>query len=296
MNKILVGFTILIISISTNILDNLNVNTQAKKSQNFKRSNRVDEKEGFSDKKATAPEGMVYVNAGTFKMGNKDGASDAKPVHTVYVNSFYIDKHEVTVQEFTQFLNEKGNQTEGGNKWLDIKDWSCPIKKEDGHFIPKDGKANHPIVEVSWYGAKSYAEWVGKRLPTEAEWEYAAKGGHKAKDYKFSGSDNPREVAWYDANSDSKTHPVGSLKPNELGIYDMSGNVWEWCQDWYKSDYYENSPRRNPTGPEEELQFKLLRGGAWVSIAEQLTPTIRDFAYPYNAYYLNGFRCVKDAQ
>lgn len=243
-----------------------------------------------------APDGMVYVKGGTFWMGSNHGDFDSKPVHRVILDDFYIDKHEVTTEEFCKFLNEKGNQEEGGSRWVDIDDIDCPVTVNRGRFKVKPGKAKHPMIEVTWYAARAYAKWKGKRLPTEAEWEYAAKGGQKARETEYSGSNNPTEVAWYDANANGRTHEVGELNPNELGIYDMSGNVWEWCRDWYQADYYEKAPLRNPKGPQDQLNYKLLRGGAWVSIDEQVTTTMRDYAYPYNAYYLNGFRCVKDAE
>ena len=251
---------------------------------------------GTLNRIAPKPHNMVLVRGGMFWMGNKNGQYDEKPVHQVYISSFYIDKYEVTTQEFCQFLNEKGNKIEGGARWVDIDDEDSPVVFEQNRFKPKPGKAKHPMIEITWYAAHAYAKWAGKRLPTEAEWEYAAKGGQHSRGYRYSGSNNPIEVAWFDANANGRTHPVGQLKPNELGIYDMSGNVWEWCSDWYHSDYYGNSVKQNPKGPTEMLDYKLLRGGAWVSVAQQLRTTIRDYAYPYNAYYLNGFRCAKDAQ
>jgi formylglycine-generating enzyme len=239
-------------------------------------------------------EDMIFVEGGTFMMGSENGDYDEVPVHKVELSSFYIDKYEVTNEEFCEFLNELGNREEGGKLWLEIDDEDCLIMEENGIFRPEPGKAKNPVIEVSWYGAKSFAKWAGKRLPTEAEWEYSARGGQKSKHFLYSGSNVATDVAWYDANSGGKTHPVGLLKPNELGIYDMSGNVWEWCSDWYSDQYYENSPVKNPQGPKDK-DFKLLRGGAWVSIADQVRSTIRDYAYPTSTYYLNGFRCVKDA-
>ena len=235
---------------------------------------------------------MVLVEAGSFMMGSNLGDIDEKPVHKVKLAGFYIDMYEVTNTEFAAFLNDKGNQSEGGVKWLEIEDEEdCQITYQSGRYRPMANFGNHPVIELSWYGAKSYCKWVNKRLPTEAEWEFAAKGGKKGKTTMFSGSNSAAEVAWFDSNSGGETLPVGTKKPNELGIYDMSGNVWEWCSDWYEMDYYKKSPTANPDGPKNK-EYRVLRGGSWVSIENQLRPEIREYARPVNAYYLNGFRCA----
>ncbi len=247
-----------------------------------------------------APEGMILVEGGTFKMGqpnpNVGGnkwSSDEQPVHEITLSSFYIDKYEVTNAQFCKFINAVGNKIEGDGKWLDIGDEDSKIVEEGGKFKPIPGFEDHPVLELNWYGAKAYAEWVGKRLPTEAEWEYAARGGNKSQGFKFAGSNIADDVAWYSDNSNNSTHPIGSKKPNELGIYDMSGNVWEWCSDWYQEDYYKSSAKKNPQGPESG-KYRVLRGGAWVSIQQQIKTTSRDYGFRNDAFNLNGFRCVKD--
>jgi formylglycine-generating enzyme required for sulfatase activity len=118
------------------------------------------------------------------------------------------------------------------------------------------------VENVSWHDANEYAKKVGKRLPTEAEWEYAARGGNKSKGYTYSGSNGIDAVGWYYDNSNSKTHPVTQKQPNELGLYDMSGNVWEWCSDWYGEESYSSSPQNNPQGPNSGSR-RVLRGGSW---------------------------------
>jgi len=244
-----------------------------------------------------APAGMVLVEGGTFKMGNPAGDDDEKPVHEVTLDGFYLDKYEVTNQQFCDFINVKGNQNEGGVTWLEIKDEDCNIEFVGGKFQPKKGFANKPVIEVNWFGANAYAKHVGKRLPSEAEWEFAARGGKLSKGYSFSGGNNAGEIAWYDANADQQTQNVGTKKPNELGIYDMSGNVWEWTNDWYDDKYYRTSPSSNPkgpAGPHPIKKGKVLRGGGWVSIDKELTVFKRDFNAPTNCFYLNGFRCAKD--
>ncbi len=234
---------------------------------------------------------MVYVEGGTFQMGSNDSEAydNEKPVHTVTVNDFYIGKYEITNIQYCEFLNAEGNQTEGVDTWLDISDEDCQIEIRNDVFYPKNGKDDYPVIEVTWYGAKRFCEWAGGRLPTEAEWEYAARGGNESENYKYSGSNNIDEVAWYGNNSNDETHNVGTKTPNELGIYDMSGNVWEWCSDWYGSNYYSNSPTENPTGTTSS-SYRVLRGGSWNSNAERCRPANRSRSTPDNSYNYLGFR------
>jgi formylglycine-generating enzyme len=245
---------------------------------------------------STPKQEMVLIKGGTFSMGSADGDQDEKPVHQVVLNDYYLDKYEVTSDKFCEFLNVKGNQSEGGATWINIQDEDCTIEYKNGKYVPKRGMAKNPVVVVTWFGAHAYCKWIGKRLPTEAEWEYAARGGKKAKGFKYAGSNQAHKVAWFDDNSDGLTYGVGKKLPNELGLYDMSGNVCEWCNDWYSGDYYKRSPGRNPLGPSGKLDYKVLRGGAWISVAKQIRVSARDYAYPYNAYNQNGFRCAMDAK
>jgi len=211
------------------------------------------------------PPGMVYVAGGTFQMGS-NSESDEKPIHTVTVSSFYMDKTEVTQAQYRKVMGKNPSNFSGCD--------DCPVEK------------------VTWKNANKYAKKVGKRLPTEAEWEYAARGGNKSKGYRYSGSNNLDAVGWYYDNSRRKTHPVAQKQPNELGLYDMSGNVWEWCSDWYSNSYYRSSPKSGPKGPNSG-KFRVVRGGGWggydgdsrVADRNGLNPGIR-----YGFY--RGFRLV----
>ncbi len=215
---------------------------------------------------------FVFVEGGSFRMGDARGF-DSKPVHDVKIKDFYIGKYEVTVAQYRKFCEATG--------------------REMPDFYPPWGGwvEDHPMVNVSWHDAKAYAEWVGGRLPTEAEWEYASKGGKKSKGYTFSGSNDPDAVAWHNKNSD-RTKPVGLKKPNELGIHDMSGNVWEWCSDWYDRKYYEKSPENSPQGPEIG-RGKIRRGGSWFFVPARCGNTIRDHYTPTVKLYGMGLRVVK---
>ncbi len=254
---------------------------------------------------------MVLVNGGSFLMGCKEDSTykcndDEKPLHKVTLNSFRISKYEVTVAQFRLFVEKTGYITEAENKG-----WSWVYNSKDEEWEKRDNVSwktdnegieksrtedNHPAVHVSWNDANAFCEWIssenGKqyRLPTEAEWEYAARGGGKTKNYRFSGSDNIDEVAWYGSNSTGKTHPVGQKKPNELGLYDMSGNVWEWCSDWYDEKYYEKSSiEKNPSGAKSG-KYKVLRGGGWFNSAVNCLVAFRLDRSPDYSYNIRGFR------
>lgn len=188
----------------------------------------------------------VEVKAGEFFMGcneqDKDCYPDEQPLHKVKVSTFYIAKTEVTVKQYRDYCLKTGKQ----------------MPKEPSYGWADD----NPIVNITWQEAMQYAQYMGCRLPTEAEWEYAARGGNKSKGYKYSGSDDWDEVAWSYENSNKTIHPVAMKKPNELGIYDMSGNAWEWCSDNYEIFYYNSSPTNNPKGPTKGIG-KVNRGGCY---------------------------------
>jgi formylglycine-generating enzyme required for sulfatase activity len=185
---------------------------------------------------------MVLIPAGKFLMGSLsgEGENDEHPQHSVYLDAYYIDKYEVTFAQYDKFCEETGKNKPSDEGW---------------------GRGNRPVINVTWYDANTYAKWAGKRLPTEAEWEKACRAGSTT---KYSFGDNESQLgdyAWYSSNSGRKTHPAGEKKPNDWGIYDMHGNVWEWCSDWYDANYYQNSPKKNPTGPASGTD-RVLRGGS----------------------------------
>jgi formylglycine-generating enzyme required for sulfatase activity len=212
-----------------------------------------------------SPTGMVYVVGGTFQMGSSSGDSDEKPIHTVTISGFFMDKTEVTQAEYRKVMGKNPSDFSGCD--------DCPVEN------------------VSWHDANEYAKKVGKRLPTEAEWEYAARGGNKSKGYTYSGSNGIDAVGWYYDNSNSKTHPVTQKQPNELGLYDMSGNVWEWCSDWYSDSYYRSSPKNDPQGPNSGSS-RVLRGGSWGSYDRFCRVANRGGYNPDGRSNGSGFRLV----
>jgi serine/threonine protein kinase/formylglycine-generating enzyme required for sulfatase activity len=240
----------------------------------------------------STPMPMVHVPAGEFIMGGK-GDSDEQPIHTVYLDAFYIDETEVTNAQFTQFLNEQGNQEEGGGTWLGIEMKACLITESGGQYQPKSGYGDHPVIEVSWYGARAYCQWAGKRLPTEAEWEKAARGTD-GRTYPW-GEGMDCDHAQY-RGCGGKTVPVGS-KPKGVSPYgalDMAGNVSEWVADWYDSDYYASSPESNPEGPASGV-YRVRHGGSWFSWQADLRAAARlkPAFPPYYTWDDVGFRCAR---
>jgi len=251
--------------------------------------------------KSKVPE-EILVRGGSFQMGNtRDdirGEENEKLVHEVALNyDFWIGKYEVTFSEYDVYCQLTGKSKPDDNGW---------------------GRVSKPVINVSWYDAIEYCNWLseqagikkaydsqgnlldrngkvtkditkveGYRLPTEAEWEYAARGGQNSRGYKYVGSDTINEVAWYSDNSGWKTHPVGEKKPNELGLYDMSGNVVEWCHDWYGD--YSSATQTNPTGPSSGA-FRVDRGGSWGNSDQYCRAAARSSSTPTSSIRSIGFR------
>lgn len=241
---------------------------------------------------------MVFVEGGSYVMGAK-GSNDQVPVHEVWIDDFCIGKYEVTIAEFKEFIDATGYITdaeklgfsliwEDGN-WREQKglNWH---KDEHGNIRPEN-EYDYPVIHVSWNDANAYCKWKGGRLPTEAEWEYAASGGGQERLYKYAGSNIYDQVMWCISNSNDYLHPVGEKRPNRLGLFDMSGNVWEWCYDWYDSNYYSKSEYENPKGPDSGL-IKVLRGGAWTRRSLNCKVTYRYNSAPERSGFSKGFRIV----
>jgi len=237
------------------------------------------------------PDDFVRVVGGKFQMGSDDGSADEKPIHSVTVPTFDIGKYEVTVAQFRAYIEDSKQQTDADKEgWSYVwtgstyekkngVNWRCDVS---GKPRP-ESEYNHPVIHISWNDATAYCEWLSQktgqtyRLPTEAEWEYAAKGGIKGGGFKYAGSNTIDDVAWYSTNSGSKTHPVGQKNANEIGLFDMSGNVWEWCSDWYGEKYYEEfraSTANNPKGPTTG-EYAVLRGGSWYNLVNLCRASLR---------------------
>lgn len=296
---------------------------------------------------------MVYVKGGTFMMGNDEGEDDEKPVHEVKLSDYYIGKYEVTYREYLEFLNDVNVAADGtynGHEVVDIISYSILGYKNNHFYIKNDRLARSkdcPVVEVTWWGAVEYCNWLsekenlakaynnngyyinkngdiaeevteveGYRLPTEAEWEYAARGGTKSKGYKYAGSNDLDEVGWYWRNSGDKyltenleklddleladlifdnncrNHPVGEKKSNEIGIYDMSGNAAEWCHDNYYENGYEYHTYKDPCIQDTDLRF-VIRGGEWDKEAYICEVSRRDRSSASYSYFALGFRLAR---
>ena len=220
---------------------------------------------------------MVFVQGGTFTMGCTSEQSDdcndmEKPAHQVTVSSFYIGEYEVTQAQWKAVMGANPSYFKGDNL---------------------------PVEQVSWNDVQEFIRQLNAqtdkqyRLQTEAEWEYAARGGNKSRDCKYSGGNNLNDVGWYTDNSGNTTHPVGATRPNELGIYDMSGNVWEWCHDW--CGVYSSSAQRDPMGPSSS-PFRVFRGGSWFNFAKYARVSYRNGRNPDLRNNLLGFRLACSLQ
>jgi formylglycine-generating enzyme required for sulfatase activity len=268
------------------------------------------------DSAAATPPGMVLIPSGTFKMGIEDGFPYEAPVHEVALDSFWIDEHEVTVAQFQQFVDATHYKTEA-EKFA----WSGVFDLKSGEWTKVDGanwrhpmgpasaaRPNDPVVHVSILDAQTYARWAGKRLPTEAEFEYAARGGLDHKKYAWGDELTPggkfMANTWQghfpekDQAGDkfSGVAPVKSFPPNGYGLYDMTGNVWEWCSDWFDPDYYAISPKNNPAGPANGTE-RSIRGGSWMCSENYCVGYrvgARNKTAPDSGLTNLGFRCAKD--
>ena len=235
---------------------------------------------------------MVIIKGGHFYQGSHDGNRDEMPYHQISLSSFAIDIHPVSNEQFVRFLEAMGGTKDGNhNDIIRLRD--SRIKSSKGRFTIESGYIKHPVVGVTWYGAVAYAKWVGKRLPTEAEWEVASRGGMENALYP-TGEDIEKSQANFFS---SDTTPVMSYAPNEYGIYDLAGNVYEWCHDWYSYNYYETSTQE-PDDPKGPLQgvYRVMKGGCWKSLKEDLRCSRRHRNNPGTVNSTYGFRCAADVE
>lgn len=233
---------------------------------------------------------MVVINEGNYLRGSTSGNRDEMPRHQVSVNSFAIDIHPVTNEQFVRFLDMMGGEKDNNHRDL-IRLRDSRIKRSGGRLSIESGYHKHPVVGVTWYGAVLYAKWVGKRLPTEVEWEIAASGAGEDLLYPTGETIEKNQANFFSSDTTS----VLSYPPTVLGLYDVAGNVYEWCNDWYAYNYYEISVQEpeNPQGPLQGV-YRVLRGGCWKSLKEDLRCSRRHRNNPGTVNSTYGFRCAAD--
>ncbi|MGE5341224.1 MAG: formylglycine-generating enzyme family protein [Candidatus Omnitrophota bacterium] len=244
------------------------------------------------DTGTSVPKGMVLVKGGTFEMGSRTIFNDEEPVHRVKLSGFYIGKYEVTQEEWKRVMGTNPSVFKGDKLPVDTVDWNEAIDYCNKRSINEGLKPCYTRSGEKGDTVSCDFSADGYRLPTEAEWEYAARGGNKSGNFFYCGSDTVDEVGFYESNSDDRTHPVGLLKPNELGIYDMSGNAWEWCWDFYDKDYYKKSPLENPRGPSTG-DVRSYRGGGAGARSMWLRCNGRYSNPPGYKHWFVGFRVAR---
>lgn len=226
---------------------------------------------------------MILIRGGTFEMGSRNGMPHETPRHTVAVKPFYLDETEVTVKDFAQFVQATNYVTQaekfGESAVFDLRAGEWTMQPAANWRQPEGANStaqpNEPVCQISWNDAGAFAKWAGKRLPTEAEWEFAARGGLANKEFAWGDELRPHgkpNANWWQGEFPIENTiedgfvtraPVKSFAPNDFGLYDVSGNVWEWCADRFNADYYKTSPRDNPFNAESGTE-RVLRGGSWL--------------------------------
>jgi len=266
---------------------------------------------------APPPEDQIFIKGGTFLMGSDDTHPEEGPAHEVTVDPFWIDRDEVTVAKFDAFVRATGYRTEA-----ERFGWSGVFTVEAAEWGKVDGadwrhpegpgstaRPDEPVTQVSWNDAAAYAKWAGRRLPTEAEWEFAARGGLDHQPYAWGDTLRPggRPVAnWWQGHFPARNTgedgfigraPVGRFPANAYGLRDVAGNVWEWCADWFSDSYYASAPRKNPKGPATGAE-RVMRGGSWMcseNYCSRYRVAARSHATPDTGLNNVGFRCARDA-
>jgi len=235
---------------------------------------------------------MVSIPAGQFVMGSDQGSIDTKPAHAVKVDGFLMDRYEMTQEVYERVIGTNPSRRKNPKNPVEQVTWSAAAKFCNARSLQEGRK---PCYDTNSWTCDFSAN--GYRLPTEAEWEYACRAGDSGQPNFGDSPDGLKSIAWFEGNSQSKPHPVGQRKPNSWGLYDMEGNVWEWCNDFYGAKYYRQSPQDNPRGPDQG-EKRVLRGGAWSSSAANCSPWVRncdeagvtDICLTMDS---NGFRCVR---
>lgn len=235
---------------------------------------------------------MVLLPGGSFTMGDESEV-DSTP-HEVTIDSFFIDTHLVTQEEYEELMQDNPSRWKGSKNPVEQVRWSDAVRYCNAR---SQAEGLQPCYDLNTWKCDFNAN--GYRLPTESEWEYACRAGTKTAYFFGNDPSKLKDYAWFDNNSGGKPQPVGQKAPNAWGLYDMCGNVWEWCNDFYKVDYYQESPKDNPRGPETD-ETKVVRGGAWKFSAESCRsgyrynedPGYADVCFGYDIY---GFRCVRNA-
>ncbi|MFH1312484.1 MAG: formylglycine-generating enzyme family protein [Candidatus Eisenbacteria bacterium] len=238
---------------------------------------RADEPEQASTTRGVTKSEMVLIPGGEFEMG-KEGKDDHGPAHMVYLDEFYMDKYEVTNAQYAEFC--------------EATERNLPEFWGMDHFRSGPDFPNHPVTGISWHDAEAYAEWAGKRLPSESEWEYAARGGLVGKDYP-GGDKIDSSTANFSRADKGGTIAVASYPANGFGLHDMVGNVGEWVADYYAGDYYKACPDKNPAGPDEG-KFRVFRGGGWHTGPGCSKVFYRNGLPPNWVDFNVGFRCARD--
>lgn len=240
---------------------------------------------------------LHLIPAGEFQMGSVPSAGDPQEIHPVYLDDFWMYETEVTNQMYAKFLNATKPDNETLEDYIDTEDSDLQIEKSGRMYHAIEPFVDYPMIEVSWTGAQAYCEWAGGSLPTEAQWEKAARGGLESKEFPWGDqypSCNTEDIHGAlisDCGQQSIT--VGSFSPNGYGLYDMVGNVWEWVADWYSYDYYGISPYENPTGPQGG-RFRVLRGGSWYYDLFGGRVSHRYNFNPGSTFNYFGFRCAQN--
>jgi formylglycine-generating enzyme len=258
--------------------------------------------EPSSDVSAVTQNGMILIPAGEFLMGSEEGSEVEKPIHQVELDAYFIDSTPITNAQFAEFASATGYRTtpERLDRIVHMHEGGSQTPKISWRMFATPDRQNHPVIYVSWHDAIAYSKWVGKRLPTEAEWERAARGGLQGKRFPWGdGSPGLGYANWNQVQPNSSSAPptteVTTFPPNNFGVYDSSGNVWEWCADWYIDPYYVISERRNPGGPVEG-EYRVRRGASW-NVREdfRLRCANRGAMLPDSSWPNLGFRCAVSA-